>query len=371
MASVSENFTVGVEEEFFLVDPDTRLLVPLAERVLNSARAVAGPGHGVEHELQLSQVETGTEVCSTLAELRAELVRLRRVVAGAAEQAGCRIASAGTHPLSDYDHEGGVTPDDPYLRLERDYQIVAREQRVCGCHVHVGLVDAELAIQVVNRVRSWLPVVAALAVNSPFWGGEDTGYASFRTEIWRRWPMSGSPGPFASRADYDSLVGDLERTAAIDDPARIYWDVRPSARFDTIEFRMTDACLGVDEAVMIAALVQGLVRTIHGQVVGGDPATLPRDELLRAATWRAARYGTEGDLIDLEQRRSVPAAEAVERLLTVVRPALEQVGGWDEVRHLVDRTMTRGTGAMRQRKAFERSGRLVDVVDLVLAETPP
>lgn len=364
------NFTVGVEEEFLLVDPDSRRLVPRAERVLPPARAASGAGQQVDHELQQSQVETGTRVCRTLGELRGEVVRLRRAVAAAAERTGCRVASAGTHPLP-FVVEGQVTPTGAYLRLERDYQIVMRQQMVGGCHVHVGLVDAEEAIEVLNRSRVWLPVVAALAVNSPFWLGEDTGYASFRTEVWRRWPTSGSPGAFASRADYDGLVDDLMRTKAIDAPARIYWDVRPSARYDTLEFRMTDACLTVDETMMVAGLVQALVRSLHAEVVTGDRPVPVRPELVAAATWRAARYGTEGELIDLGARSSVPATEAVEGLLAFLRPALEETGNWDEVHQAVDRVLHRGTGAMRQRRAFERAGRLVDVVDLLVAETDP
>ncbi len=362
------NFTVGVEEEFLLVDAETRRLVPRSDRVLRSAEAAAGAGGVVEHELQLAQVETGTEVCHSLEELRAGLVHLRRTVAQAATRSGCHIAAAGTHPMPS-DGENRVTPKEAYLRLERDYQIVMREQMVCGCHVHVGLADPEVAIQVLNRSRPWLPVLAALAVNSPFWLGEDTGYAGYRAEIWRRWPTSGSPEPFASRAEFDTLVDDLERTGAIDDPARIYWDVRPSARFDTLEFRMADACLTVDETTMVAGLVQALVRTLHGQVLAGDPPVVTRPELLRAAMWRAARYGTEGDLIDLERTRSVPAADLVARLMTVVRPALEETGGWEDINGLVEQTMGRGTGAMRQRRAFARAGRLVDVVDLVVEET--
>ncbi|MBA3268286.1 MAG: glutamate--cysteine ligase [Acidimicrobiia bacterium] len=362
------DFTLGVEEEFLLVDPETRRLVPRAAGVVPAAQVAAGSGHNVEHELQRSQIETGTGICHSLEDLRTELVGLRRAAADAADQSGCRIASAGTHPLTP-DGDDQVTPKQAYLRLEQDYQIVMREQIVCGCHVHVGVADAEVAVQVLNRVRAWLPVVAALAVNSPFWMGEDTGYASFRTEIWRRWPTSGSPEPFASRSAYDALVDELRRTAAIDDPARIYWDVRPSARYDTLEFRMADACLTVDETVMVAAIVQGLVRTLHSQVLAGDRPVYPRPELLRAATWRAARYGTEGDLIDLEHLESVPAAELVARLLAVIRPALEETGGWNDTVALVNRTLANGTGAVRQRRAFARAGRLADVVDLVVTET--
>ncbi|HWC10741.1 MAG TPA: glutamate--cysteine ligase [Acidimicrobiales bacterium] len=363
-----QDFTIGAEEEFLLVDPESRRLVPAADRVV-AADNDAGEAE-VGHELQLSQLETGTAVCDTLGELRTELVRLRRSSAAAAEGAGYRIAAAGTHPISVI--EGSrFTPEPAYLRLERDYQLVAREQVVCGCHVHIGISDRDVAIDVMNRVRPWLAPIAALAANSPYWMGEDTGYASFRSEIWRRWPMSGTPEPLASRAEYDRLVEELLATGAIDAPARIYWDVRPSAKFETLEFRVTDACSTVDETVMVAGLVRGLARAAWDEAKAGEPPVVPRAELLRAATWRAARFGLDGELIDLGACRSVPARELVDTLTARLRPALEDLGDWDEVTAHVDAVFGRGTGATRQRHAFSRAGRLEDVVDFLLAQTAP
>ena len=361
-----DDFTFGVEEEFLLVDPETRRLVPRADEVLADARAEGGAKVG--HELHLAQVEAGTAVCRTLSELHAQLGALRKTLAAAAERAGCHLASAGSHPFSPGD-DSRVTPKPAYLRLERDYQLVTREQLVCGCHVHVGSLEAEMAIRVLNRIRPFLPIVLALAVNSPFWLGQDTGYASFRTEIWRRWPLAGTPEVFASRAEYEELVALMLRTGAIDDPARIYWDVRPSARFDTLEFRVTDACLRVDEAVLVAGLFRAMTRTAQDEEVAGRPLLRIRPEMLQAAIWRAARYGLDADLIDLVEGRSLPAPDAVRDLLVRLRPALEDAGDWDDVASMVERVLADGTGAARQRRAFERSQELTDVVDLVVAET--
>ncbi len=361
-----DDFTLGVEEEFLLVDPETRRLVPRADEVLEDARADGEAK--VEHELQLVQVEAGTAVCRTLSELRDQVAGLRGTLSASAERAGCRIASAGSHPFSPC-NDSRVTPKPAYLRLERDYQLVTREQLVCGCHVHVGLADADMAIRVMNRVRPWLPTVLAIAVNSPFWLGEDTGYASFRTEIWRRWPMAGTPDIFTSRAEYDELVELMLKTGAIDDPARIYWDIRPSARFDTLEFRVTDACLSVDETVMVAGLFRALARTARDEEVAGRPLRRTRLEMLQAAIWRAARYGVEGELIDLPGGRSLPAPEVVRDLLVRLRPVLEDIGDWDEVSGLVEGVLEGGTGAARQRRAFARREELADVVDMVVAET--
>ncbi|MDQ3569112.1 MAG: carboxylate-amine ligase [Actinomycetota bacterium] len=362
----TDDFTIGMEEEFFLVDADTGALRPRSDPVM--ARAREAVGDRADHELQLSQVETLTPVCPTLAELRHHLSRLRRELGSAAEAEGGRLAALGTHPFSHWE-EDRITPKPAYLGLERDYQQVAREQLVCGSHVHVGVSDAEAAVHMMNRMRPWLWPLLALSANSPFWLGRDTGYASFRTQAWTRWPMAGIPGHFASRAEYDDVVETLLVTGAIDDPARIYWDVRLSARFPTVELRVTDVCPTVDEAVMVAGLCRALAITCHQHALRGDPAARPRHELLRAAKWRAARYGLGADLIDVVGRRAVPASELVQALLALVRPALEDQGDWDEVSGLVAQTLHGGNGAARQREVFVRSGRLEDVVELVTAST--
>jgi carboxylate-amine ligase len=327
-------------------------------------------GEQVDREFKLSQVETGTPVCHTLEELGDEIARLRNNVSAAAEQAGARIAAAGTHPFSHWREEGSeVTPNESYVGLEREYQRLAREKIICGNHFHVGVSDPEAAIQVLNRVRPWLPTILALSVNSPFWLGEDTGYSSFRTEIWRRWPTAGTPDPFDSRAEFDRLVEVLLKTGSIDDPARIHWDVRPSPRFPTLEFRVTDVCLTVDDVVTVAALVRALVRTCDAEALKGDDPPLPRAELMRLATWRAARYGLDDDLVDVVGERSLPARELLQLLLDFVRPGLEDHDEWDVVSNLVERVLADGTGAARQRRAFERAGRLEDVVDFTVEAT--
>ena len=362
----SEEFTLGVEEEYQIVDSDTRGLRPRALSILPDAQASVGDC--VTPELYLSQIEIGTPVCRTLAEVRAELTRLRREVGAAAAASGSRIAAAGTHPFSHWEGQE-ITPRRRYEGIAEEYEQLAREHLICGCHVHVGVEDGEAAIQVMNRARLWLAPLLALAANSPFWLGRDTGYASYRTEIWRRWPMAGTPLVFASRAEYDALVAALVATGSVTDATKIYWDVRPSARFPTLEFRVTDVCLTADEAVMIAGLVRALARDGYGRYERGEPLGEARPELLRAAKWRAARYGLDGDLIDPEAGSAAPAREVVGRLLARLRPALEADGDWEEVSGLVEATFARGNGASRQRAAFARAGSLADVVDYITAET--
>ena len=358
------DFTVGVEEEFCIVDAGTGELRPLAEQVLPLAKeSLDGQ---VEAELNLAQIETGTQVCTTLAEVRAELDRLRPSLREAAARAGCSVVSAGTHPTAS-PADSSVNPSkERYRRLEREFQAVAREQLVNGCHVHVGIADRDLAIDVLNRTRPWLPTVVALAANSPFWAGADSGYASYRSEVWTRWPLTGMPAPLASRAHFDRLVEELQAVEALPDATYLYWDVRPSARYETLEFRAADACLTVDDAVLVAGLWRALARTCVAEAGAGLPPTELRNELLQAARWRAARYGLGGSLVDLADGRTAPAREVVDRLLRHLRPALEEDGDWDEVSALVSRALAGGNGAARQRAALYRRGDMADVLALLL-----
>jgi carboxylate-amine ligase len=300
--------------------------------------------------------------------VRAQLTRLRREVIAAAERDGARIGAAGTHPFSHWEDQE-LTPKARYLGISLDYQQLAREQLIFGCHVHIGINDREAAIQVMNHARPWLAVMLALSANSPFWLGADTGYGSFRTEIFRRWPTAGTPHVFASRAAFDELVAALVATGSIEDGTKIYWDVRPSARFETLEFRIADVCLTVDEAVMIAGLARALARTGYKDSMTDVVYNHARPEILRAAKWRAARYGLDADLIDVEAGRAVPAAELVEKLLARLRPALEEYDEWNEVNALVHETLARGNGARRQREAYMKNESYEDVVDLIVAET--
>jgi carboxylate-amine ligase len=353
-----------VEEEFLVVDAETRALRRQGLALLADARRELSESE-VAAELHHSQVETATPVCASLGEVRSELERLRKELQSAATDRGLRIAALGTHPFSIWTEDPGVTAD--YSHLERDYRRLADEQIICGCHVHVGVDDAELAIEAMNRSRPWLSVVLALAGNSPFWERRDTGYASYRTELWRRWPLAGTPEAFSSRAEFDRVLEALLTTESIDDPARLYWDVRPSARFPTLEFRITDVCLTVDEAVLVAGLVRGLVAAALAATDAGQPAPRVRPELLRAATWRAARYGPDRTLVDVIGQQAAPARQLIDRLLDFAGPGLRSHGDEEEVRGLVQRVLEGGTGAARQRRALARQGRWEDVVDYAVA----
>jgi carboxylate-amine ligase len=362
-----EDFTLGVEEEFFLVDAETRELCHDAEGVLERARTPEGAV--IDHELKRSQVEAGTAVCTDLAGVRASVVSLRRSLSEAAASVGARLLASGTHPFARWAEDGGVTREAAYVRLDETYGLLTVEQAVCGCHIHVGVRDPELAIQVMNRVRPWIPALVALTANSPFWMGHDSRYASYRTEVFHRWPTAGIPEHFADRAAYDELVAQLHATESIDAPARLYWDVRPSARYPTLEFRAADVLMTIDECVATAAIVRALVETCHRAAEAEAPFEAHRPELLRSALWRAARFGLSDRLIDLDAMASRPAREVLASLLELVRPVLEQRGEWAEVSATVSFVQREGTGSERQRKARGDDAGLHAVVDRVAVAT--
>ena len=333
-----------------------------------SCRGRRAVGDEVTNELYLSQIEIGTPVCRTLADVRANLIRLRRAVIEAARKEGSRIAASGTHPFSHWGDQT-LTPKRAVRELADDFQQLTREQIICGCHVHVGIADREAAIQVMNRSRPWLATILALSSNSPFWLGEDTGYASYRTQLFGRFPLTGTPHEFASRVEFDELVAGLTSAGVIEDGSFIYWDARPSSHVETLEFRIADVCQTVNEAVMIAGLVRALARACHDQWSRGEPVEPVRPELLRVAAWRASRFGLAGELIDVRARRSIPAPVLVEAMLKFLRPWLEEGGEWDEIEALVRETEAHGTGASRQREALSRGGRMEDMVNRIVEET--
>lgn len=366
MGASTDDFTIGVEEEYQIVDPESGELRPGAKRILQEAKGRLR--EEMTNELFLSQIEIGTRPVRTLAEVRAELVRLRRAVIAGAAKHGSRIAAAGTHPFSHWEDQE-ITPKPRYFGIARHYQQLAREQIIYGCHVHVGISDREAAIGVLNRVRPWLPALLALSANSPYWLGHDTGFASYRTEIFGRFPTTGIPHTFKSRAEYDALIADLVATGLIEDASKIYWDVRPSMHFETLEFRVADVCSTIDEAVMIAGLCRALAKTCHAQYLRGDPVPEIRPELILASKFRAARYGLEGDPSDTEAKRASPGPPMIHALLDFLRPTLEADGDGDEIKALVLQTLTRGSGTARQRQVFAKAGELKEVVEFIVRET--
>jgi carboxylate-amine ligase len=359
-----EDFTIGVEEEFFIVDAATLELRPRAERVADAATKLLD--EQIEMELHLAQIETATPVCHALDEVRAHLRRLRAAVAQAAVDNDSRILAAGTHPFSDWMGQQ-INPGERYSQLEDTYQRLAWEQLICGCHVHVCVTDPDLAVRVMTRSRPWLSVLRAMAANSPYWEGVDTGYASYRTEVFDRWPTTGMPPTLRSCDEYEDLVDELVATEVVEDATKIYWDIRPSTRYATLELRVTDVCATVDETVLLAGLARSLVRVSHAAELAGAPLTHIPDPVLAAARWRAARYGLDGALVCPVERRARPAAEVVGRLLAHLRDDLVQAGEWEWISAAWLRMAQVGSGAARQQQAFLEGGARGVVQGLVAA----
>jgi carboxylate-amine ligase len=359
--------TFGVEEEFLLLSKARSELRPEADDVVEESDRSAGGGRGdVEHELMQEQAEIGSVPCATSAELRSDLVRLRSNLADAATAEGVRVLASGVSPVP---VETTTTDSDRYRRMINAFALVARQQATCGQHVHVSVESRNEGVGVLDRIAPWLPVVRALAANSPYWQGADTGYASYRTILWGQWPTAGPTPPFRDAAGYDGIVAELIAAGAAVDDGMIYFDARLSANYPTVEIRVADVCTNLDDAVLVAVLGRGLVETAAASWRCGDAAPDVRPELLRAASWRAARWGLTGSLWDPTTRALATASEVLDRLVDHVGAALRASGDEDFAREQVERIGRDGTGAEQQRRAFGAGGGIDGVLDDVVART--
>jgi carboxylate-amine ligase len=355
--------TLGVEEEFLLVDPATGAPVAVNEAV---AAQAAELGIKLQLELTSCQVETTSEVVSDTAELRRELTELRRIAAQAAEASGAQLLAAALPPTRP--HQFPITDTPRYREIADKFGRIA-EEGICGAHVHVAVPSRELAVRITNRLRPWLPLFLALTANSAIYGDADTGYASWRSIAWARWPSAGPPPHFDSVDEYDAMVQMLRRSGAVLDDGMVYWDVRPSATFPTIEVRVADVPATVGETVLLAALIRASVMTALDDERRGEPTAPLSPHALKAAYWKSAREGLDGMAIDLlEGHAPVPARKLLQRMIEHVRPALEDVGDYQMVKAELARLDYDGNGAMRQRRAWHRRRDVKDVIaELVTA----
>jgi carboxylate-amine ligase len=381
--------TVGVEEELLVVDPSGSPVALGPEALQAAARrgegetvqqhdraeqegtagpddGAAAPGAHLVPELKEQQIELGTRVCKELAEVAAELRHWRSRADAAAASVGARVAALATAPVP---VEPVPTPGERYRLMLETFGLTAMEQLTCGCHVHVSVEDDEEGVAVLDRIRVWLPVLTALTTNSPFWLGQDSGYESFRSQAWNRWPSAGPTGSFGSPAAYHELIENLLATGTVLDQGMVYFDARLSATWPTVEVRVADVALRVEDAVLLAGLVRGLVETAARAWRSGEPAPDARTEVLRVAAWRAGRSGLSGDLVHPLTGRTAPAADAVGALVEHVRPALIESGDRELVERGVAEVFRRGTGAVLQRAVFAETGDLTAVVRAAVAAT--
>jgi carboxylate-amine ligase len=357
-----------VEEEFLLVDPVTGAAVNRADEVVAVARDVFGLE--LEHELTGTQVETKTSVCGDVEQVRHELLGLRRTVARAAREAGCRAIAVGAPPLGDT--TGVVTDGLRYRRIAREFGALAAQQLICGCHVHVAVPDRETAVQVCNHVRPWLPLLGAITANSPFSRGVDTGFASWRSMVWSRWPVSGPPPVFTSWQHYQDVCGMLLEAGTALDPAMIYWDVRPSDQWPTVEVRVADVAASVDDTVLLAALARALVTKAVADVERGAEAVPVPVETLRQSCWRAARDGLAGHALDVLSGQLLPLRQQLDLLIGQLKPILGANGDLPAVERGLQLLDRHGCGADRQRRSFREGGTeaLLGLLDLDVVDQP-
>ncbi|WP_307123679.1 glutamate--cysteine ligase [Streptomyces sp. B1I3] len=362
-----EPVTIGVEEEYLLLDSETGLPVAAGDQVRAAAGAGAILGEDeLQPELLQVQVEVATPVCAELEEVGGHLLRLRLAAGAAAEAQGCRLAACGTPPRRG-DSSAPVTGEARYRALRSQAPQLVAEQLINGMHVHASVPDREAGVAVMNRLRGWLPVLIAMSANSPLWDGQDTGFASWRTVIFNRWPVSGPPPAFEDAADAARRIQTLMRSGIIRDTGQLYWQAQLSDRYPTVEVRCCDVQLRADEAVMFAGIVRALVATAMRETDAGTPTPRFLPEVLQAATWHAARHGLSGHLITATGER-ISAGDAVARLMEHIAPSLDATGDTRELTSLVHRLLQQGTPADRQRRALGEGG-LKAVTDLIIADT--
>jgi YbdK family carboxylate-amine ligase len=354
--------TFGVEEEFHLVDPLSYRLTRSPE--LATAVLRQESGRHLHAEITTTQLESATDICTSLSGLRAELVTTRAEAAGAAARAGVRILAASTHPFDSWQQQD-ITPAPRYEAMVDRWAGLALQQDIVGCHVHVGVPDLETAVAVMDRARPYLPVLLAMTGSSPFHDGVDTGHDSYRTMWWSRWPNTGIPEYLGSVERFAEVVAGMVASGVVADASHLYWDLRPSWHLPTLEFRLADVCTEVDDVVLHAGLVRSLVRVLAART---EPCPQPRSELLRAARWRAARHGLDGQLFDALRCELVPARVAVRRLLVELQDDLRDHDEWSVVVELVERLFERGTSASRQRKTWQRTGDWREVAARIVRE---
>lgn len=360
------SLTIGVEEEYQIVDPTTRELRSYITEILKEGKLILH--ERVKAELHQSIVEVGTTVCQTPADIRNELVHLRRTLMDLAGKDGLKIVAAGTHPFSSWLTQE-ITPMERYMHVKQDMQDLAQQLLIFGTHVHIGIEDREFLIDAMNVVRYLLPHLLCLCTSSPFWMGRNTGLKSYRSIIFRNFPRSGVPRTFQSWADFTYLVDTLVRTNSIPDGSKIWWDVRPNWSYPTLELRICDVCTRVDEAVCIAALFQAIIAKLWKLRRDNLTFRVYPSDLIEENKWRAVRYGLEGKLIDFGKQQEVPVRDLIREMIEwFIGDVVDELGSRQEIEYAY-RILQEGSSADRQIATYQRTGDLKAVVDQLIQET--
>lgn len=360
------SLTIGIEEEYQIIDPETRELRSYITQILEEGRRILR--EQVKPELHQSIVEVGTCVCRTPAEARADLVRLRREIAALAKKNGLVIAAAGTHPFSSW-RDQETTPLDRYSGVKEDMQELAQRLLIFGTHVHIGIEDREFLIDAMNVARYMLPHVLCLSTSSPFWMGRTTGLKSYRSIVFRNFPRTGIPRTFQSWADFANLVDTFVRAKCIPDGTKIWWDLRPNWQYPTLEFRICDVCTRVDEAICIAAIFQAIVAKLWKLRRDNMTFRVYPHDVVEENKWRAVRYGLDGKLVDFGKQQELPARDLIRELIEwFIGDVVDELGSRRDVEYAY-RILEEGSSADRQLAVHARTGDLRAVVDQVVRET--
>jgi glutamate---cysteine ligase / carboxylate-amine ligase len=359
-------FTIGIEEEYQTVDPETRdLRSHIHAELLDKGRMILQ--ERVKAEMHQSVVEVGTRVCKSIKDAKVEVKKLRRDMVRLAKENGLRLASAATHPFGDW-REQAIHPDERYKNIVEDLQLVARANLIFGLHVHIGIEDRETAIHMMNHARYFLPHMLALSTNSPFWLGMNTGLKSYRCKVFDKFPRTNIPDYFPSWGEYENFIKLLIKTNCIDNAKKIWWDIRPHPFFNTIEFRVCDIPMRADETIALAALIQATVAKLYKLYTANQGFRLYRRALIMENKWRAARYGLNGNLIDFGKQTEVPARDLVLEYLEFVDDVVDELDSREELNYIHE-ILKNGSGADRQLRVFQETGDLKKVVDYIIEET--
>ncbi len=360
-----EQYTLGIEEEFQIVDPKSRELRSHVSEFLEEGKMILG--EKIKPEMIQSMIEVGTGICANIQEARADISRLRAIISSLARDKGLEIVAASTHPFSHWEDQK-IFDDERYRFLVEEIQMVARSLLIFGLHVHVGIPDPERAIHIMNAARYFLPHVLALSTSSPFWLGHNTGLKSYRSEVFKKFPRTDIPDHFDSHASFQRYVDFLVKTNCIDNGKKIWWDVRPHPFFPTLEFRICDIPTRVDDTIAIAGLFQAIVCKLNRLIEKNLGFRLYRRMLIQENKWRAVRWGLDGKMIDFGKQKEVPVRDLILELLEFVDDVLDDLGSRKEVEH-IHTILQRGTSADAQLQVYEETGDLKAVVDLLIART--
>lgn len=359
------DFTLGIEEEYQVLDPVTRELISHDQQIVIEAEKILD--EQVKAEMHQAVVEVGTNICKNVTEARTEITYLRKSISNIAKGLGFRIGAAGTHPFSEWQKQL-ITPNPRYDEIVNELQDTARSNLIFGLHVHVGIADKALALHLTNAMRYFLPHLYALSTNSPFWEGRNTGFKSFRSKIFDKFPRTGIPGVFDNLTDYENYVNLLVKTKCIDNPKKIWWDIRVHPFFPTLEVRICDVPMTIDETVSITALIQAIVVKLYRLKMQNLNFITYHRALINENKWRASRYGIDGKMIDFGKECEVETRLLLEELLLFVDDVVDELDSRKDIENIRN-MMKNGTGADRQLAIFNETNDLTKVVDYIMEQT--